>query len=158
MIRIYYSYHRGGCRESVNTEGSHISLEQYSNGSHIESSIWAVDCLSSKTGGGCCWGPSSLGGVLWGPCIPMPKHAPQVFHSAHFKTSTFWLSQGLCKNSLSNTGLAKQVFLENYPTTHSGPSEMNEMKGRRLQPFFFSSKLLCRKNQQMDVLSKRNKS
>ncbi len=116
-----------GVVERAQTQGvSHISLAQYSM-ARIERSS-----LLRNGGGGGLLGPFI---AWWGPCIPMPKHAPQVFHSAHFKTSTLWLIGTVQKLALKDrTGKARseKLCLENYPEPQSGPSEMNEMKGRRL--------------------------
>lgn len=166
MIRIYNTYHRGGRRESVNTECSHISLAQYST-AHTLKSPFGPQIDS----------PQEWEGVLLGPFIAWRGVVGPLYPHAQTRSTSLSLGTFQNKHVLAQLGTVKKLalkyrtgkahsekrflekrFLEIYPPTHSGPNETNEMKGRRLQTLLFSSKLLCRKNQQMDVLSERNKS
>ncbi len=152
MIKLYYSYRRGGRRESTNTGVSHISLAQYST-AHIE----RLSLL--RNGRGVLLRPFIAWRVLWGPCIPCPNTLHKSF-TRHISNKHVLAQLGTVQKLAlkDRTGKARseKLFLENYPKPQSGPSEMNEMKGRRLQPFF-SFKLLCRKKTANGVLHERMK-
>ncbi len=140
-----------GVVERAQTRGvSHISLAQYST-AHIE----RLSLL--RNGRGVLLRPFIAWRGVVGPLYPHAQTRSTSLSLGTFQNKHVLAQLGTVQKLAlkDRTGKARseKLFLENYPKPQSGPSEMNEMKGRRLQPFFFQI-AMQKKKQQMESCMK----